>query len=69
MPEYTITIGFKTDRPLTEDELARISGAAQAQVSEPADEWGDDVGDLTVDDVQLTALRVDAGWVNSPVVS
>lgn len=54
MPEYTITVKFKTDRPLGEDELARIAGAAEAQIGEPADEWGNDLTDLEVSEVQCT---------------
>lgn len=43
MPAYEIKIVFETDRELTEDEKNLISGACQAQVTEPADENGDDM--------------------------
>jgi hypothetical protein len=55
MNKYTITIGFNTDRPLTEDELNAIAAQCAAQVEEPVDGNGDDM-DVTVSD---TSIRLD----------
>jgi hypothetical protein len=52
MPQYKITVEFKTDRPLTDDEIGLIGGAVQAQVNEPVDAEGEDM-DVAVSDVQV----------------
>ena len=52
MPKYKITVEFKTDRPLTDDEIGLIGGAIQAQVEEPVDAAGEDM-DVTVSDVHV----------------
>ena len=45
--EYTITIIFKTAKPIHENQLGNLAWAAHTQVLEPADDYdyttGDDV--------------------------
>jgi hypothetical protein len=42
MPQYTITINFRTDRELTQNELDDLQGHLLLQVEEPVNEDQED---------------------------
>ena len=50
--EYEIKIRFNTDRTLTSTELDQLIATLEAQIAEPADEFGDDV-DFTTNDLRI----------------
>jgi hypothetical protein len=58
MYHYTITIGFASDRELTEEELSHIEMQATTQVEEPVDNYGDDM-DVEIVEVKSNSLRLD----------
>lgn len=56
MPQYKITVKFKTDRPLTEDEIGFVEAAVQAQVEEPVNGDGEDLP-VSVSDFQSKTVK------------
>lgn len=51
MKQYTITLRFKSDRPLTASEQYKLLADIETQVREPVDESGEEI-DVSVEDVE-----------------